>query len=125
MKIGPQVYVRNSVEAAQNYCKAFGAEISFQITDTNGMYAHCELSVDDKLFLALSEAPQNCEQVTSCCWRTMAFNVYDLGTEEAVRNAFEILAEGGTVIDPVGSCDWSKCCANVIDKYGVFWWLAV
>lgn len=125
MKIGPQVYVKNSVEAAEAYCRAFGAEISFSVKDENGRYAHCELVVKGELFMALSEAPENCEQVTSYPWRTMAFNVYEMGTEAMVRQAFEVLSEGGTVIDAIGPCDWNECCANVIDKYGVFWWIAI
>ena len=44
MKIGLQVYVRNSMEAVEIYCKAFDAEIS------------CELSVGGQLFSAVSEA---------------------------------------------------------------------
>lgn len=34
MKISPQVYVRGSIEAVEMYCRAFGAEISFQIKDS-------------------------------------------------------------------------------------------
>lgn len=25
-------------------------------------------------------------------------------------------------LDP---CDWNPYCANVIDKFGVFWWIAI
>ena len=55
----------------------------------------------------------------------MAFNVYEMGTENAVRNAYDVLCEGGTVIDTLGPCDWNAFCANVIDKFGVFWWIAI
>lgn len=78
MKISPQVYVRGSIEAAKMYCKAFGAEISFQIKDEN-----------------------------------------------IVRNAYDILREGGTVIDPLGPCPWSSFCSNLIDKFGVVWWISI
>lgn len=55
----------------------------------------------------------------------MAFNVYEMGTEDAVRNAFDVLSEGGTIIEALGPCDWNPFCANVIDKFGVFWWIAI
>lgn len=29
------------------------------------------------------------------------------------------------VIDALGPCPWNDFCANVIDKYGVFWWIAI
>jgi uncharacterized glyoxalase superfamily protein PhnB len=60
MKISPQVYVRGSVEAVEMYCKAFGAEISFQIKDEKNVYAHCELTVNGELFMAVSEAKKEC-----------------------------------------------------------------
>lgn len=45
MKNYTQVYVKNSFEAAELYCKAFGAEITFEIKDKSGTsYEHCELS---------------------------------------------------------------------------------
>ena len=43
MKNYNQVYVKNSIEAAQMYCKAFGAEITFEIkNDSGSAYEHCE-----------------------------------------------------------------------------------
>jgi Uncharacterized protein conserved in bacteria len=125
MKIYTQVYVRGSVEAAEMYCKAFGAEISFQIKAENGTYEHCELSVDGQGILAISEAPDNCDTSKKTTWQTMAFNAFDMGSEEAVRNAYDVLREGGTVIDPLGPCPWSTCCSNLIDKFGVFWWISI
>lgn len=85
----------------------------------------CELSVNGELFMAVSEAPESCDIRKKTVWQTMAFNAYDMGSEEAVRNAYEVLSDGGTVIDPLGPCDWNPCCANLIDKYGVFWWIAI
>jgi uncharacterized glyoxalase superfamily protein PhnB len=126
MKISPQVYVRGSVEAVETYCKAFGAEIRFQVKDEKrDAYAHCELSVNGQLFMAVSEAPDTCDVSKKSVWQTMAFNVYDMGSEEAVRKAYEVLSDGGTVIDPLGPCDWNPYCSNLIDKYGVFWWIAI
>ena len=62
MKISPQVYVRGSIEAVEMYCRAFGAEIGFQIKDSeNKAYQHCELLVNGHLFMAVSEAPDICD----------------------------------------------------------------
>ena len=47
MKNYTQVYVKNSFEAAQMYCKAFGAEITREFrNEDNTAYDHCELSVN-------------------------------------------------------------------------------
>lgn len=42
-----------------------------------------------------------------------------------VRRAFDVLRDGGVVIDAIHELPWSKCCATVIDKYGVCWWIAI
>ncbi len=55
----------------------------------------------------------------------MAFNAFEFGTEAAVRRAYDALSDGGTVIHPLGPCPWNACCADVIDRFGVFWWLGV
>ena len=128
MKNYTQVYVRNSLKAAEMYCKAFGAEITFEMkNDTETAYEHCELSVNDEGFLALSEAANPCDikMVHKMKWETMTFNVFEMGSEEAVNNAFTVLSNGGVILKPVQELPWSKYCATVIDKYGVCWWLAI
>ena len=60
MKNYAQVYVRNSLEAAEWYCDAFGAEVTFAIRNPeNTAYEHCELSVNGEGFLALSAGGQS------------------------------------------------------------------
>lgn len=128
MKNYTQVYVKNSIEAVAMYCRAFGAEVTFEIKDEAGTaYEHCELSVNGEGFLAASEAANPCDisVVHKNMWQTMTFNVFEMGSEDAVRNAFNILSEGGVVIEPIHEAPWNKYCATVIDKYGVCWWLAI
>ncbi len=128
MKNYTQVYVKNSLEASKTYCKAFGAEITAEYIDSAGTaYEHCELSVNGENFLALSEASNPCdiEFVHKMKWETMTFNVFEMGTEEAVQRAFDVLREGGVVIHEIQELPWSKCNATVIDKYGVCWWISI
>ena len=128
MKNYTQVYVKNSLEAAKTYCKAFGAEITAEYIDSAGTaYEHCELSVNGENFLALSEASNPCdiEFVHKMKWETMTFNVFEMVTEEAVQRAFDVLREGGVVIHEIQELPWSKCNATVIDKYGVCWWISI
>lgn len=126
MLMSSQVYVRGSLEAVEMYCKAFGAEITLEFKNAAGdAYEHCELSVNGQLFMAVSEAPEECDVSPKSRWQTMAFNVYGMGSEEAVCNAYDVLRDGGTVIDTLGPCPWNACCSNLIDKFGVFWWIAI
>lgn len=128
MKNYTQVYVKNSIEAAETYCKVFGAEITLEMKNADGTeYEHCELSVDGEGFLAVAEAKNPCdvEFVHKMKWETMTFNVFEMGTEERVRRALDVLRDGGVVIDEIHELPWSKYCATVIDKYGVCWWIAI
>ncbi len=90
-------------------------------------YEHCELSVDGEGFLALAEAKNPCdvEFVHKMKWETMTFNVFEMGTEERVRRAFDVLSDGGAVLEEIHELPWNKYCATVIDKYGVCWWIAI
>lgn len=128
MKNYTQVYVKNSIEAAETYCKAFGAEITFAIKNEAGTaYEHCELSVNGEGFLAVAEAKNPCDIgiVHKMKWETMTFNVFEMGSEEAVYHALEVLQDGGVVLEPIHDLPWSKCCATVIDRYGVCWWVSI
>lgn len=120
--------MKNSLEAAKVYCDAFGAEITLEMKNADGTeYEHCELSVDGEGFLALAEAQNPCdiEFVHKMKWETMTFNVFEMGTEEKVRHAFDVLSDGGVVLAEVGALPWNSCCATVIDRYGVCWWIAI
>ena len=128
MKNYNQVYVKNSLEAAQLYCRAFGAEITRAfLNESQTAYEHCELSVNGEGFLALAEAKNPCDVavVHQHRWETMTFNVFEMGTEEAVQQAFQVLSEGGAVLEPIHALPWSSCCATIIDRYGVCWWIAM
>lgn len=126
LNISSQVYVAGSLDAVDRYCRAFGLEKGLEVkNETGNEYLHCELMRDGELFMAVSEAPKDCDTSPKTTWQTMAFNVYGMGSEEAVQQAFDILKEDGTVIDPPGPCDWNAYCSNLIDRYGVFWWIAI
>lgn len=128
MKNYTQVYVKNSLEAAKMYCDAFGAEITFEIKNAaETAYEHCELSVNGEGFLALAEAANPCDisLVHKMKWETMTFNVFEMGSKEAVSHAIAVLSQGGVVIHPLGALPWNEYNATVIDKYGVCWWVAI
>lgn len=128
MKNSAQVYVKNSLEAAQIYCEAFGAEVTFAIKNPEGTeYEHCELSVNGERILAISEAQNPCDVafLHRMKWETMTFNAFEMGSEEAVKKAVAVLSEGGVVLRPIQEVPWNKCCATVMDRFGVCWWIAL
>ena len=72
MKIGSQAYVVGSFEAADLYCRAFGAEKRLEVKSEKNTYEHCELSVNGQLFMAVSEAPFDCDHNKKHVWQNMA-----------------------------------------------------
>ncbi len=128
MKCYTQVYVMNSLAAVEQYCRAFGAEITFAIkTEDQTEYEHCELSVNGNPILAVSEAPKpyDVSVIHQLKWETMTFNAFELGSRAAVENALNVLREGGVVLEEIHELPWSQCCATVIDRYGVCWWVSI
>ena len=128
MKNYTQVYVNNSLEAAETYCKAFGAQVTFAIKNEAGTaYEHCELSVDGEGILALAEAkrPYDVSVIHKMKWETMTFNAFELGSEEQVRRAFDVLRDGGVVLEEIHELPWNRYCATVMDRYGVCWWIGI
>lgn len=45
--------------------------------------------------------------------------------ENEIRSAYEKLKEGGSVIMELQETFWSKCYANILDKYGINWQLSL
>lgn len=128
MQVYAQAYVRNSLEAAETYCKAFGAEITCSFVNPDGTaYEHCALSAGSEGSLALAEAqsPYDVREIHARRWETMTFIAFELGSEEAVHCAFDVLSDGGVVLMPIGALPWNPCNATVMDKYGVCWWIAI
>jgi len=128
MKNYTQVYVNDSILAAEMYCKAFGAEIGrAMMNEAETAYEHCELNVNGEGFLALAEAkkPYDVSLIHELKWETMTFNAFEMGSEAAVHNALAVLSEGGVVLEPIHELPWSSCCATVIDRFGVCWWISI
>jgi len=43
--------------------------------------------------------------------------------EAETRKAYDMLASEGHVLRPLGPLPWNACCADVVDKYGVYWYI--
>jgi PhnB protein len=129
MEIGIQVYVHKSADAVALYQQAFNAQLGYHVRNTDGSFFHAELEVDGRSFLAVSEADATVgrlvlESVSPQLYPPMNFGV-TLADAAAVQQAFDVLAEGGAVLLPVSQLPWSECAANVVDRFGVFWYLSV
>lgn len=115
-----QVYVKGSVEAVKFYEKAFHAEVLEVYPDDNGGYMHSEINAYGQI-LAVSEINENL-----VVGNTMQFCFhFGEGGEKNVKDAYEVLKEGATIVTDLGPCDYSSCMFALIDRFGIYWCLFV
>lgn len=117
MKIGTGLYVKNSMGAVELYKEAFGLELGYHVKNPDGTYFHSELYKDGQEILSVVESSNN----------YIEENIVQLGmsfdSEAAVERAYALLSEGGTIKTPLGPLPWSPCAADVIDRFGVWWYI--
>ena len=117
---GVGIAVKNNVEAVELYMKVFGLELGFYEKFPDGTYMHAVLQKDGKEVFSVTNMLDDFDAEK----QIISFGVY-FDNEAEVREAFNLLSEGGIVKAPIGSVPWSPCCASVIDKFGVCWWISI
>ena len=99
----------------------------YKALTAKGAYLEAGSPAHEVMHAAAAEARNPCDisVVHHNRWQTMTFNVFEMGSEENVAHALQVLSAGGVVLEPLHALPWSKCCATVIDRYGVCWWLSL
>ena len=120
MKISPYLFFDgNCREAVAHYEKAFGVTACINNSAENpDIVEHAQIS------LKPDGAP-----IMFCDWEEpfakgqdvmISINFED-DDKPVVTTAFDVLAEGGKVVYPLGEQQWSKCAGIVVDKFGFRW----
>ena len=117
MQIGYGLHVRNSVEAVEFYKEVFGLKLGYHVKNPDGSYFHSELYKNDKEFLSVVECSSNDSKE-----HTVQLGV-TFDTETEVHKAYAFLSAEGIVKTSIGPLPWSPCAADVIDKFGVWWYI--
>ncbi len=126
MTLGATLYVKDSVAAVAFYCDAFNMKIGYNAKHDDGTYLHAELEKNGISVFAVSEAddPEIRETTLAARQPTKSLGV-NLDSDEELTRAFERLSRGGHVIRPLGSLPWSPRSADLVDRFGVCWYLYV
>ena len=96
----------------------------------DGTFMHGAMLRDGHEVFAVSECQNNAfvnVMLTSSLKEsrpTMSYGI-NFDNEDEVKKAYSMLIKGGKVLLPLGSLPWSTCCAEVVDKYGVYWYITV
>jgi len=126
MNLGATLYVKNSVEAVEFYSEAFGLTLGYNVKHSDGSFLHAELLKGEVTIFAVSE--NNDEEIVQTMLTakqpTMSYAI-NLDNDEELRHAYQILAEGGHILRDLGALPWSPSSADIVDKYGVCWYIYV
>lgn len=108
-------------EAIELYKKAFQLEVDWQgkNEETNLIY-HTEARIGTQR-IRLSDGGMEREEIQA----DSLFLAVVFDTVADVERVFDILKEGGTVIQPPHKPDFATCMSELKDKFGFKWFLMV
>lgn len=112
------VYVKNSAEAVELYQQVFGLELGYHVKNPDGSFYHSELFRNGECFLSVVEASKdNVDE-------SLVQLGYEFDSPEEVKRAYDLLKEDGIIDMPIGELPWSPCAASIVDRFGIWWYLA-
>ena len=126
MKLGGTLYVKNSVDAVEFYSEAFRMTLGYNVKNSDGSLLHAELLKGNESIFAISE--NNDEEIVRSMLAskqpTMSYGI-NLDNDAELDHAYKTLIEGGHILRELGSLPWSPSSADIVDKYGVCWYIYV
>ncbi len=126
MNLGATLYVKNSVEAAEFYMDAFGMTMDYNAKNDDGTFLHAELQKEGVTIFAVSENKDEeiVQSMLAARQPTMSYGI-NLETEDELNHAYDKLKTGGHVLRELGELPWSPNSADIVDKYGICWYIYV
>ena len=130
MKVSPYlIFNGNCMEAITLYEKAFKTKAKYSrykdappndeypiMPGTEDFIMHSVLPIGIET-IYLADSPPN----LPCSFGNGSFACIELDTAEDVKSAYEVLKEGGKVFCEAQETFWSKCYAELEDKFGLKW----
>jgi uncharacterized glyoxalase superfamily protein PhnB len=128
--IKAHVYVKGSIDAIKMYKKAFGLDGKEKelILDNDGNVWHCVLTRNGNEYISISEEiylPKELINDYPGLIRPIMLFKVEFENKLDLTNAFNILSEDGNPCSGLKTEPWSVVSCDVIDKFGVFWYLIV
>ncbi len=126
MNLGATLYVKNSVEAVDFYIEAFGMTLGYNARNSDGSFLHAELLRGEQSIFAVSENDDEeiVKSMLASQRPTMSYGI-NLDNDGELEHAYKTLVEGGHILRELGSLPWSPSSADIVDKYGVCWYIYV
>ena len=126
MILGATLYLRNSVSAVNFYMNAFNMTLGYNAKNKDGSYLHAELLKNGNSIFAVSESSDDAivKTMLSTQYPTMSYGI-NFDSDEELNHAYSMLIDGGRILRPLGPLPWSPCSADVVDRFGVYWYIYV
>jgi len=126
MILGATLYLRNSVSAVNFYMNAFNMTLGYNAKNKDGSYLHAELLKNGNSIFAVSESSDDSivKTMLSTQYPTMSYGI-NFDSDEELNHAYSMLIDGGRILRPLGPLPWSPCSADVVDRFGVYWYIYV
>lgn len=126
MNLGATLYLKNSVEAVEFYMDAFGMTLGYHARYDDGTFLHAELQKGEVSIFAVSESKDEeiVRAMLAAKQPTMSLGI-NLDDEAELKHAYQTLSDGGHILRELGELPWSPCTADVVDRYGVCWYIYV
>ena len=124
--LGVTLYVSDSNEALGFYCDAFKLELGYNVKNDDGSYLHAELYRQGYGGFAISESEDKKIQneMLTAKQPTVSLGM-NFANNDELNYAYAVLGREGHIIRPIGSLPWSPYSADLVDKFGVCWYLYV
>lgn len=128
MKLGATLYISPSREAVGLYCRAFGLTPGYAVPNEGGSWLHAALCRDGEEVFSVSESDNPAlrallHDASLHHNRPIANLGLTFPTRAEVEHAFALLAQEGTVTLPPQTLPWATLAAEVVDKFGVYWYI--
>ncbi len=125
MDFGATLYVKDSVLAAETYCAAFGLTVGYKVKNDDGTYLHAELGKDGTGFAVSESRDAKAAQDALEAGQPVTSLGISLESDEDLKRAYAMLSEGGHVLRELGPLPWTPLSADLVDRFGVCWYLYV
>ncbi|HJD23378.1 MAG TPA: VOC family protein [Firmicutes bacterium] len=129
MMLGMTLYIKNSLEAVELYQEALGLTLGEEyVKFPDGTYMHAPMYRNGQFLFAVCESTNEAlvrtvKETASQNIMPIASHGLDFDTVEEVEKAFELLSKEGVVIRPLGKLPWDTISTDLVDKFGVCWYL--
>ncbi|MCW2287377.1 VOC family protein [Leucobacter luti] len=91
--------------------------------DEGDKVMHGQLDTEDGLTLMAADLPASLADSPDASLGGVSITLS--GTDERIRDAWDALTEGGTIVEPFAEAPWGDTFGMLVDRFGARWMLSL